>query len=54
MRSDEEAQQIHAIARSINPSNKLRARPTGLQMERGPDDAFIEYSCKKVPSPLGI
>ncbi|KAJ5914554.1 hypothetical protein N7504_003437 [Penicillium tannophilum] len=47
IRSDKEAQKIHAIARSINPSNKLHAIPTGLQVERGPDDAIIEYSYNK-------
>lgn len=52
MRTDEEAQKILAIARSINPSNKLHAIPTGLQVKRGPYDAIVEYLCEKVPSLL--
>ncbi|RAL13206.1 uncharacterized protein BO97DRAFT_477437 [Aspergillus homomorphus CBS 101889] len=44
----EQAQEIHAIARSINPTIKLHAIPEGLQVERGPD-AIVEYLCEKVP-----
>ncbi|EPS29611.1 hypothetical protein PDE_04561 [Penicillium oxalicum 114-2] len=48
MWTDEEAKQIHQIARSIVPNIKLHAIPTGLQVERGPD-AIVEYLCEKVP-----
>ncbi|CAG8885183.1 unnamed protein product [Penicillium salamii] len=48
MWSAEEAQQIHAIARSVRPDIKLHAIPEGLQVERGPD-AIVEYLCEKVP-----
>ncbi|KAJ5184008.1 hypothetical protein N7492_001624 [Penicillium capsulatum] len=48
MWSDEQAQQIHGVARSINPNIKLHAIPEGLQVERGPD-AIVEYLCEKVP-----
>ncbi|KAJ5390873.1 uncharacterized protein N7496_001941 [Penicillium cataractarum] len=48
MWTDEEAKQIHDIARSIVPNIKLHAIPTGLQVERGPD-AIVEYLCEKVP-----
>lgn len=48
MWTDEQAQQIHATAREINPDIKLHAIPTGLQVERGPD-AIVEYLCEKVP-----
>ncbi|KAJ5670754.1 uncharacterized protein N7477_006117 [Penicillium maclennaniae] len=48
MWSDEQAKEIHDIARSINPDIKLHAIPEGLQVERGPD-AIVEYLCEKVP-----
>ncbi|KAJ5727613.1 hypothetical protein N7493_005433 [Penicillium malachiteum] len=48
MWTDEEAKQIHEIARSIVPDIKLHAIPTGLQVERGPD-AIVEYLVEKVP-----
>ncbi|KAJ5651028.1 uncharacterized protein N7484_004751 [Penicillium longicatenatum] len=48
MWTDEEAKQIYAIARSINPTIKLHAIPNGLQVERGPD-AIVEHLCEKVP-----
>lgn len=48
MWTDEEAKEIHDIARSIVPNIKLHAIPTGLQVERGPD-AIVEYLCEKVP-----
>ncbi|OGE47553.1 hypothetical protein PENARI_c041G07910 [Penicillium arizonense] len=48
MWSAEEAQQIHAIAKSVRPDIKLHAIPEGLQVERGPD-AVVEYLCEKVP-----
>ncbi|EAW08466.1 uncharacterized protein ACLA_032010 [Aspergillus clavatus NRRL 1] len=48
MWTEEEARQIHGIAREINPNIKLHAIPTGLQVERGPD-AIVEYLCEKVP-----
>lgn len=51
MWSPEEAQQIHAIAKSIVPNIKLHAIPTGLQVERGPD-AIVEYLVEKVPALL--
>lgn len=44
----EQAQEIHSIARSINPTIKLHAIPEGLQVERGPD-AIVEYLVEKVP-----
>ncbi|PKY05886.1 hypothetical protein P168DRAFT_303588 [Aspergillus campestris IBT 28561] len=48
MWSDEQAQEIHQIAREVNPNIKLHALPPGLQVERGPD-AVVEYLCEKVP-----
>ncbi|KAM0489616.1 hypothetical protein ACHAP8_012411 [Fusarium lateritium] len=51
MWSPEEAQQIHAMAKSIVPDIKLHAIPTGLQAERGPD-AIVEYLVEKVPALL--
>jgi hypothetical protein len=51
MWTDEEAKQIHGIARSIVPNIKLHAIPTGLQVERGPD-AIVEYLVEKVPALL--
>ncbi|GKU07762.1 hypothetical protein FLAG1_08185 [Fusarium langsethiae] len=51
MWSPEEAQQIHAMAKSIVPDIKLHAIPTGLQVERGPD-AIVEYLVEKVPALL--
>jgi hypothetical protein len=48
MWTDEEAKQIHEIAKSVNPNIKLHAIPTGLQVERGPD-AIVEYLVEKVP-----
>ncbi|PYH85183.1 hypothetical protein BO82DRAFT_351525 [Aspergillus uvarum CBS 121591] len=48
MWTKEQAQEIHSIARSINPTIKLHAIPEGLQVERGPD-AIVEYLVEKVP-----
>ncbi|PLB45236.1 hypothetical protein P170DRAFT_513269 [Aspergillus steynii IBT 23096] len=52
MWSDEQAREIHSIAREIRPDIKLHAIPEGLQVERGPD-AVVEYLCEKVPILLG-
>lgn len=52
MWSDEQAREIHSIARGIRPDIKLHAIPEGLQVERGPD-AVVEYLCEKVPILLG-
>lgn len=52
MWTDEQAREIHAIARGIRPDIKLHAIPEGLQVERGPD-AVVEYLCKEVPILLG-
>lgn len=51
MWTDEQARQIHSIAREINPNIKTHALPPGLQVERGPD-AVVEYLCEKVPGLL--
>lgn len=48
MWTDEEAKQIHEIAKSVNPNIKLHAIPTGLQVERGPD-AIVDYLVENVP-----
>lgn len=48
MWSADEADTIHAMAKSIIPDIKLHAIPTGLQVERGPD-AVVEYLVDKVP-----
>ncbi|KAE8341223.1 hypothetical protein BDV24DRAFT_132568 [Aspergillus arachidicola] len=51
MWTDEEAQQIHSIAREIKPDIKTHAIPEGLQVKYGPD-AIVEHLLEKVPSLL--
>lgn len=51
MWTDDEARQIQATAKAINPDIKLHAIPTGLQVERGPE-AIVEYLCEQVPALL--
>ncbi|GAB1211566.1 hypothetical protein ATERTT37_000689 [Aspergillus terreus] len=51
MWTDEQAREIHSIAREIKPDIKTHALPPGLQVERGPD-AVVEYLCEKVPGLL--
>ena len=48
MWTDDEAKEIHSLARSVAPNIKYHAIPTGLQVERGPD-AIVEYLVQKVP-----
>ncbi|KAJ5644011.1 uncharacterized protein N7484_006518 [Penicillium longicatenatum] len=48
MWTDEQAKQIHEIARSIVPDIKLHAIPEGLQVKYGPD-AIVDYLVEKVP-----
>ncbi|KAF9886613.1 hypothetical protein FE257_011253 [Aspergillus nanangensis] len=49
MWTDEQAHEIHSIAREVKPDIKLHALPPGLQVERGPD-AVVEYLCEKAQS----
>lgn len=51
MWNDDEAKEIHDIARSVRPDIKLHAIPEGLQVERGPD-AIVDYLVEKVPGLL--
>lgn len=48
MWTDEQAKQIHEIAKSIVPDIKLHAIPEGLQVKYGPD-AIVDYLVEKVP-----
>lgn len=48
MCTDEQAKEIHGIARSIKPDIKLHAITPGLQVQQGPD-AIVDYLCEKVP-----
>lgn len=52
MWTPEEAETIQSLARSIVPSIKTHAIPTGLQVRGGPD-SVVEYLVKNVPLLLG-
>lgn len=46
MWTDEQAKEIHGIARSIKPDIKLHAINPGLQVQQGPD-AIVDYSVRR-------
>jgi hypothetical protein len=51
MWTQEQAEEIRAIANKERPGIKTHAIPQGLQVERGPD-AIVEYLVEKVPALL--
>jgi hypothetical protein len=51
MWTPEQAQEIFAIAKEINPNVISYAIPYGLQVERGPD-AIVEHLTERIPEIL--
>lgn len=52
MWTEQEAEQILSIARSVKPDIKTHVIPHGLQVERGPD-AIVEHLVEQIPKLLG-